>query len=45
VVETDPVTWLELATGRLSWDDARRAGRISASGDRADLAAYLPVLS
>jgi uncharacterized protein (TIGR03083 family) len=45
VVETDPVTWLELATGRLSWDDARRAGRISASGERADLAAYLPVLS
>jgi hypothetical protein len=45
VVETDPVTWLELATGRLSWSEARRVGRISASGERADLSAYLPVLS
>lgn len=45
VVETDPVTWLELATGRVRWADARGAGRISASGERADLSAYLPVLS
>jgi uncharacterized protein (TIGR03083 family) len=45
VVETDPVTWLELATGRLSWSEALRVGRISASGERADLSAYLPVLS
>jgi uncharacterized protein (TIGR03083 family) len=45
VVETDPVTWLELATGRLDWADARGAGRVSASGERADLSAYLPVLS
>jgi uncharacterized protein (TIGR03083 family) len=45
VVETDPVTWLELATGRLSWADARSAGRVSASGERADISEYLPVLS
>jgi uncharacterized protein (TIGR03083 family) len=45
VVETDPVTWLELATGRLGWAEARRSGRVSASGERADLTAYLPVLS
>src|SRR3954452_21853240 len=45
VVETDPLTWLELATGRLRWAAAVGAGRISASGDRADLAAYLPVLA
>jgi uncharacterized protein (TIGR03083 family) len=45
VIETDPVTWLELATGRLRWADAREAGRVSASGERADLSAYLPVLS
>jgi uncharacterized protein (TIGR03083 family) len=45
VIETDPVTWLELATGRLAWADARGAGRVSASGERADLTAYLPVLS
>jgi hypothetical protein len=45
VIETDPVTWLELATGRVAWADARVAGRVSASGERADLTAYLPVLS
>jgi hypothetical protein len=43
VVETDPLTWLLLATGRLGWADALAAGRISASGTRADLAPYLPL--
>lgn len=41
VVETDPRTWLLLATGRLTWDDA--SDRISASGPRADLSAHLPL--
>ncbi|MDQ1705560.1 MAG: hypothetical protein QOF18_1926 [Frankiaceae bacterium] len=45
VVETDPVTWLELATGRVSWAAALEAGRVSASGERADLSSCLPVLS
>lgn len=45
VVETDATTWLELATGRRDWYDAVEAGAISASGDRADLSSYLPVLS
>jgi hypothetical protein len=45
VVETDPRTWLEIATGRQSWNDAVASGRISASGERADLSDYLPVLS
>lgn len=44
VVETDPRTWLELATGRLLWTDAVAAGRVSASGTRADLAHWLPIL-
>ena len=44
VVETDPLTWLRLATGRLSWAAALESAAVSASGDRADLAAYLPVL-
>jgi len=44
VVETDASTWLALATGRLSWADARGAGRVHASGQRADLAGVLPVL-
>ncbi|GIH72732.1 sterol carrier family protein [Sphaerimonospora thailandensis] len=43
VIETDPRTWLELATGRLSWADAAAAGRISASGARADLSDHLPL--
>lgn len=45
VVETDPRTWLEIATGRQSWADAVATGRISASGERADLSDYLPLLS
>ena len=45
VVETDPVTFLRLATGRVSWSDAVGAGRVHASGLRADLSAALPVLS
>jgi len=44
VVETDPRTWLELATGRLEWSDAVEAGRVTASGTRADLSHWLPVL-
>ena len=43
VVEMDPVTWLSLATGMLSWADARAAGRVSASGTRADVSAHLPL--
>jgi uncharacterized protein (TIGR03083 family) len=45
VVELDPTTWIELATGRVSWADASADGRVRASGERADLSAYLPVLS
>lgn len=44
VVETDPVTWVRLATGRLSWAEATGAGRVNASGPRADLSPYMPVL-
>lgn len=44
VVETDADTWLALATGALSWADGLAAGRIHASGQRADLAGHLPVL-
>ena len=45
VVETDPLTWLELATGRLDWAAAVDAGSVTASGERADLSPYLPVLA
>ncbi len=43
VVETDPVTWVRLATGRLGWADAVGSAAVHASGPRADLAAYLPL--
>ena len=45
VVETDPVTFLRLATGRITWADAVRAGAVHASGLRADLSGVLPLLS
>ncbi|MCW5250162.1 sterol carrier family protein [Streptomyces sp. SHP 1-2] len=43
VVETDPLTWVRLATGRLAWRDAVDDGRVRASGERADLAPLLPL--
>lgn len=44
VVETTMQTWLELATGALTWDDAVGSGRVSASGLRADLSELLPLV-
>ncbi len=44
VVETDPRSWLELATGMLAWPDAVAARRVTASGTRADLAQWLPIV-
>lgn len=43
VVEMDATTWIVLATGRLTWDEALNTGRVRASGPRADLSAHLPV--
>lgn len=45
VVETDPVTFLRLATGRTAWAEAAANGSVHASGLRADLAPVLPLLS
>ena len=42
-VECDAPTWLRLATGSLTWADAVASGRLSASGERSDLSAYLPL--
>jgi len=44
VVETDPLTWIRLATGRVSWSEALDAAQVAASGERADLGPYLPVM-
>ncbi|MGB5951221.1 MAG: sterol carrier family protein [Ornithinimicrobium sp.] len=43
VIETDPATWLLLATGRHTWAAAREGGAVRASGQRADLADQLPL--
>ncbi|WP_085066899.1 sterol carrier family protein [Catenuloplanes japonicus] len=43
VVEMDPETWVRLATGRLSWEDAITHGRLRISGNRADISAYIPI--
>jgi len=44
VVETDPETWVALATGGLHWEAALAEARVSASGTRADLARLLPIV-
>ncbi len=44
VVETDAGTWLGLVTGGVTWEQVRSDGALRASGNRADLAAYLPLL-
>jgi hypothetical protein len=43
VVETDAATWLRLAAGQLTWADAVAAGKVTASGNRADLSPHLPL--
>ncbi|UQX02142.1 maleylpyruvate isomerase family mycothiol-dependent enzyme [Streptomyces sp. RerS4] len=44
VVETDPLTWIRLATGRTRWAEALDAAKVTASGERADLSALLPLM-
>lgn len=43
VVELDAATWIAVATGAEPWDDAVAAGRIAASGVRADVSHLLPL--
>jgi hypothetical protein len=43
VVEMNPATFIELATGLTSWSDAVRDGRIQASGNRADISHLFPI--
>ncbi|MFF3911343.1 sterol carrier family protein [Streptomyces sp. NPDC001848] len=45
VVETDPLTWVRLATGRTSWDRALADAKVGASGERADLSGLLPLMA
>jgi Bacterial SCP ortholog len=46
VVETDPRTWLRLATGLLDVDEAANLGVLRLSGSRAaEVAAWLPLVT
>lgn len=46
VVETDPLTWLQLATGLVPIADVERDGRLRMSGARAaEIASYLPLVT
>ena len=44
VIETDPATWVALATGALGLDEAIAAASVRASGTRANLDGLLPLL-
>lgn len=43
-VECDAKTWIELATGRLEWQEALDSGRLFASGERSDLSRLMPLV-
>lgn len=43
VIECDAATWLAMVSGQLSWADAVDAGKVAASGLRADLSGLLPL--
>ncbi|MGO4229303.1 sterol carrier family protein [Arthrobacter sp. YAF34] len=43
VIECDAATWLAMVSGQLNWADAVAAGKVAASGLRADLSALLPL--
>lgn len=43
VIECDADTWLSMVSGQLGWTDAVAAGRVAASGLRADLSGLLPL--
>jgi len=44
VVEMSPQTWVGVATGALSWEQAERTAALVASGERSDLSHLLPLL-
>ena len=45
VVETNPETWLRLATGLADWEEVVSTGRVDASGSRAgEIAQWLPLI-
>ena len=45
VVEMTARIWIDLAIGNIDWITTKTSGAISASGERADLSAFLPLIS
>ena len=43
VVETDPSSWIELALGSNTFEKLLEEGKLSASGNRSDLAGLFPI--
>ncbi len=43
VIETDPDTWISVASGRLAWAAAVESGKVRVSGERTDLGPLLPL--
>ena len=43
VVEMDPISWLGLALGKISFENLLQAGKLTASGNRSDLAGLFPI--
>ena len=45
VIEMSARIWIDLAIGKIDWITTKNNGSISASGERADLSAFLPLIS
>jgi hypothetical protein len=44
VIEMSARIWIDLAIGKIDWITTKNSGAISASGERADLSAFLPLI-
>jgi len=45
VIEMDAQTWIALGMGTMTWADAMTRGQARASGERADLSPWLPLIA
>jgi hypothetical protein len=45
VIEMTARIWIDLAIGNIDWITTKNSGAISASGERADLSTFLPLIS
>ena len=45
VIEMSARIWIDLVIGKIDWATTKSSGAISASGERADLSTFLPLIS